>query len=103
MTIVVEWSDSRSLEILKKKTEEVLFSLEKDYVDDSKSIVGEIWGRCEMLRFPSLWATMNHKYWKRFTQRNLWKIQIQYAEKEKLLFSRCEECLDILIGSRIWD
>ena len=41
-TIVVEWSDSIGLEILKEKTEEVSFSLEKDYVDDSKSILAEI-------------------------------------------------------------
>ena len=42
-TIVVEWSDSIGLEILKEKTEEVSISLEKDYVDDSsKSILAEI-------------------------------------------------------------
>lgn len=40
----VQWSHARSLEILKERTEEVSYSVEKDYVDDSKSILAEIKG-----------------------------------------------------------
>ena len=53
MTIVVMWGNSGSLQIFKKKTEEVTFSVENDYVDDSKS---------RDLRFPSLRAAVNHKH-----------------------------------------
>ena len=42
MTIVVEWSDSRRLEVLKEKTEDVSFFVEKDFVDNSKSILAKI-------------------------------------------------------------
>ena len=42
MTVVVQWSDSRSLAILKERTEQVSYSIEKDYVDTSKSILAEI-------------------------------------------------------------
>ena len=38
------WSNARSLAILKERTEEVSYSVEKDYVDDSKSILAEIKG-----------------------------------------------------------
>ena len=38
----VQWSDASSLAILKERTEEVSYSIEKDYVDDSKSILAEI-------------------------------------------------------------
>ena len=42
VSVVVQWSDARSLAILKEKTEEVSYSIEKDNVDDSKSILSEI-------------------------------------------------------------
>ena len=42
MSVVVQWSDARSLAILKERTEEVSYSIEKNYVDDSKSILSEI-------------------------------------------------------------
>ena len=34
MVIAVQCGDARSLAILKERTEEVLYSVEKDYVDD---------------------------------------------------------------------
>ena len=40
----MQWSNARSLAILKERTEEVSYSVEKDYVDDSKSILPEIKG-----------------------------------------------------------
>ena len=46
MTIAVEWGDSRSLEILKEKAEEVSFSVHGErlwtHIIDSKSILTEI-------------------------------------------------------------
>ena len=44
MVVSVQWSNARSLAILKERTEEVSYSVEKDYVDDSKSILAEIKG-----------------------------------------------------------
>ena len=44
MVVSVQWSNARSLAILKERTEEVSYSVEKDNVDDSKSIVAEIKG-----------------------------------------------------------
>lgn len=38
----VQWSDASSLATLKERTEEVSYSVEKDYVDDSKSTLAEI-------------------------------------------------------------
>ena len=40
----VQWSNARSLAILKERTEEVSYSVEKYYVDDSKSILAVIKG-----------------------------------------------------------
>ena len=42
--VSVQWSNVRSLVILKERTEEVSYSVEKDYVDDLKSILAEIKG-----------------------------------------------------------
>ena len=42
--VSVHWSNARSLAILKERTEEVSYSVEKDYVDDSKSILVEMKG-----------------------------------------------------------
>lgn len=42
VTVFVQWRDARSLAILKERTEEVSYSIENDYVDDSKSILAEI-------------------------------------------------------------
>ena len=44
MVVSVTWSNAKSLVILKERTEEVSYSVEKDYVDDSKSILAEIKG-----------------------------------------------------------
>ena len=44
LVVSVQWSNARSLAILKEKTEEDSYSVEKDYVDDSKSILAEIKG-----------------------------------------------------------
>ena len=44
MVISVEWNNARRLAILKERTEEVSCSVEKEYVDDSKSILAEIKG-----------------------------------------------------------
>ena len=41
MVVSVNWSNARSLAILKERTEEVSYSVEKDYVDDSKSILAD--------------------------------------------------------------
>ena len=37
MVVSVQWNNARSLMILKERSEEVSYSVEKDYVDDSKS------------------------------------------------------------------
>ena len=42
--VSVHWSNARSLAILKERTEEGSYSVEKDYVDDSKSILVEMKG-----------------------------------------------------------
>ena len=42
--VSVQWSNARSLAILKERTEEVSYPVEKNYVDDSKSILAEIKG-----------------------------------------------------------
>ena len=42
--VSVHWSNARSLAILKERTEEVSYSVAKDYVDDSKSILVEMKG-----------------------------------------------------------
>ena len=40
--VVVQWSDSRNLSLLKQRTEQVSYPIETDYTDDSKSILAEI-------------------------------------------------------------
>ena len=42
--ISVQWRNVRSLAILKERREEVSYSVEKDYVNDLKSILAEIKG-----------------------------------------------------------
>ena len=42
MVVSVRWSNARSLTILKERTKEVSYSVEKDYVDYSKSTLAEI-------------------------------------------------------------
>ena len=44
IVVSVQWSNVRSLAILKEKTEEVSYSVEKDYVEDLKSILAKIKG-----------------------------------------------------------
>ena len=44
MVVSVHWSNARSLAILKEGTGEVSYVVEKDYVDDFKSILAEIKG-----------------------------------------------------------
>ena len=44
LVVSVQCSNARSLAILKERTEEVSYSVEKDCVDDSKSILAEIKG-----------------------------------------------------------
>ena len=44
LVVSVQWSNARSLAILKERTEGLSYSVEKDYVDDSKSILAEIKG-----------------------------------------------------------
>ena len=42
LVVSVQWNNARSLAILKERKEEVSYSVEKDYVDDSKYILAEI-------------------------------------------------------------
>ena len=42
--VSVQWSNARSLVILKERTEEVSYSVEKEYVNNLKSILAEIKG-----------------------------------------------------------
>ena len=44
VVVAVQCMGPRSLVILKERTEEVSYSVEKDYVDDSKSLLAEIKG-----------------------------------------------------------
>ena len=60
LVVSVQWSNA-SLEILKERTEEVSYSVEKDYVDDSKSILAEIKGEDIDITSDST-MKMNSKY-----------------------------------------
>ena len=63
--ISVQWRNVRSVAILKEIREEVSYSVEKDYVNDLKSILAEIKG--EDIDISLLTATtmkMNAKYCK---------------------------------------
>ena len=44
LVVSVQWSNARSLAILKERAKEVSYSGKKGYVDDSKSILAEIKG-----------------------------------------------------------
>ena len=44
MVVSVQWGNAKSPVILKERTEEVSYSVEKDYVDDWKSTLAEIKG-----------------------------------------------------------
>ena len=51
--VSVQWSNVRSLAILKERTQEVSYSVEKDYVDDFKSVLAEIKGEDIDITFDS--------------------------------------------------
>ena len=53
-----------------------------------------------MLGSPSLRATVNYEYCKKFTQLNLLKIQTRYTVKGKLLFSRYQEVSGL--DEKVW-
>ena len=53
-----------------------------------------------MLGSPSLRATVNYEYCKKFTQLNLLKIQTRYTVKGKLLFFRYQEVSGL--DEKVW-